>query len=144
MGGVTPGAAWWIGAGLLACGLEMLTPGIFLLPVGVAAVLAGLAVLLGAGGHTPWVVFVVAIGVLVVSAARFRRGRPADVTNGPGAGVVGASCIADGFAGAEGRVRLGDGAWPARMADRTEPAFGTRLRVVELDGTTLVVSRLVP
>ena len=137
-------AAWWIASGLLACGAEMLVPGVFLLPVGVAGVVAGIAVLLGADAAVSWVVFVAAMAVLVLIAARLRRGRPpVDLTNGPQTGLVGASCIADGFAGDEGRVRLGDGAWPARMADRTEPVPGTRLRVVAVEGTTLVVSPVV-
>ena len=137
-------AAWWIVSGLLACGAEMLVPGVFLAPVGAAAVVAGLAVVLGAGGSAAWGVFVATMVILVLVAYRLRRGRPVtDVTNGPQAGLVGATCIADAFAGDEGRVRLGDGAWPARMADRTEPASVARLRVVAVEGTTLVVSNLV-
>lgn len=137
-------AAGWIVSGLLACGAEMLVPGVFLLPVGVAAVVAGVAIVLGAGVSAAWGVFVAAMAVFVLIAARLRRGRPmADRTNGPQAGLVGATCVADAFSGDEGRVRLGDGAWPARMLDRTEPASGARLRVVAVEGTTLVVSKFV-
>ena len=52
---MTPGA-WWVVAGLMACGAEMLVPGVFLLPVGAAAVVTGVAVLLGCGTDAAWLV----------------------------------------------------------------------------------------
>ncbi len=133
-------ALWWCTAGLAACAAEMLHPGVFLLPLGLAALVAGGAVQLGAAGLVPWAVFVVATGAFVLVAARRMR-PPMDRTNGPSAGLVGASCVAGQFAGAEGRVVLGDGAWLARMADRSEPATGTTLRVLGVEGTTLVVAK---
>lgn len=139
---MTPGA-WWVVAGLMACGAEMLVPGVFLLPVGAAAVVTGVAVFLGCGTDAAWLVFVTGLAVAVGAASWLRRG-PArkDATNGPDAGLVGATCVAEVFEGGQGRVRLGDGAWPARMTDRSEPAWGSHLRVVGVDGTTLVVTTL--
>ena len=135
---------WWIVFGLLACGAEMLVPGLFLLPVGLAAILTGVAVWLGIGLTGAWLVFVGGIGVAMAVTVIWRRSRtqPDDV-NGPAAGLIGAICIAGVFDGAEGRVSLGDGAWPARLTGPfTQPAppAGTRLRVVGVDGTTLVVA----
>lgn len=134
------GALVWCVAGVLACGAEMLVPGVFLLPVGLAALAAAAAAQMGAAGYVPWGVFMVATSVFVLVAARRMRPK-ADQTNGPATGLVGASCVADRFAGPEGRVLLGDGAWLARMSDRSEPATGTTLRVLGVEGTTLVVAK---
>ena len=55
-------------------------------------------------------------------------------------GLIGQSCRALAFQDGEGRVSFGDGTWSARMADRTTPATGQPLRIVGLDGTTLLVA----
>lgn len=144
----------WIVAGLLACGAEMLVPGVFLLPVGAAAVLTGLGMgwglrRFGLGDGAEWLVFSVLMLTLVSLAWRVRRVQ-ADAINGPQAGLIGAQCHSMGFSGigngAEGRVTLGDGAWPARLRDGDGAALeiGTALRVVGLDGTTLLVARALP
>ena len=135
---------WWIILGMLACGTEMLVPGLFLLPAGLAAILTGVAVWLGIGVTGAWLIFVGGIGVTMAATMRWRRGQtqPDDV-NGPAAGLIGAICVAGVFDGAQGRVLLGDGAWPARLtgpATQPAPPAGTRLRVVGVDGTTLVVA----
>ncbi len=131
----------WIIAGLLACGAEMLLPGVFLLPVGAAAVLTGAGVRwFGVGGGGEWLLFSASMIVFVLMAWRVRR-RPADRLNGPQAGLVGTTCYSLGFLGAEGRVSLGDGAWTARLAGGLIAVeSGAALRVIGLDGTTLLVS----
>lgn len=140
------GGAGWIVAGLLGCGAEMLLPGVFLLPVGVAAVLTGIGIQwfeLGPGADL--LVFSALLITLVLLAWRLRRVQ-ADNLNGPQAGLIGATCRSLGFSGQEGRVSLADGAWPARILspsmDRAALEVGVALRVVELDGTTLVVRPL--
>ena len=141
LGAMTPGA-WWMVAGLGLCAAEMLVPGVFLLPIGAAALLAGGATaLLALGGTAQVVVFVALMAALVAIAAwRTRRPQP-DVLNAPAAGLVGAVCRAVQFEGGEGRVSLGDGMWPARLASGDAPAPGSLLRVVGLDGTTLLVAQ---
>lgn len=137
---MTPGL-WWIVAGLGLCGAEMLVPGVFLLPIGVAALLAGGATeWLGVSWERQVLLFITLMVALVGAAAwRVRRRQP-DRLNAPSAGLIGATCRALTFEGAEGRVSLGDGAWSARMADASVPATGTLLRVVGMDGTTLLVA----
>lgn len=131
----------WIVAGLLGCAAEMVLPGVFLLPIGLAACGTGLATEgLGLSGAWQVVLFVGLTGVLVAGVWRARgRGPRDDVVNAPGAGVVGRTCRAAGFEGGEGRVVLGDGTWAARTADGSAPEPGAVLEVVGLEGTVLVV-----
>lgn len=138
---MTAGAVWII-AGLLGCAAEMAAPGVFLLPVGLAACGTGLATEgFGLSGAWQVVMFLLLTGVLVAAVWRV-RGREArvDAVNAPGAGVVGRTCRAVGFEGGEGRVALGDGTWAARTADGSAPEVGTLLEVVGLEGTVLVVT----
>lgn len=134
--------AWWMVAGLALCGAEMLVPGVFLLPIGVAALLAGGATEWLGLGWGPQVLLFTVLMVALVGAAAWRTRRPEpDTLNAPSTGLIGATCRALQFEGAEGRVSLGDGVWPARMQGADAPAAGAVLRVVGLDGTTLLVAR---
>jgi len=137
---MTPGEVWII-AGLLGCALEMAIPGVFLLPTGLAAVGAGvLTVLAQLDWRGQVLVFLALMAVLVGAAALLMLRRVAATSvNAPAAGLVGQTCKALGFEAGEGRVSLGDGAWPARMVDGSAPAAGALLRVMGLDGTTLLV-----
>ncbi len=138
---MTAGTIWVI-AGLLGCAAEMAAPGVFLLPIGLAACGTGIgAEWLGLNGVWQVVVFVALTATLIAAAWRVRgRGPRIDTVNAPNAGLIGQTCRAVAFEGGEGRVALGDGMWPARMADRSAPAAGSLLEVVGLEGTTLLVS----
>lgn len=131
----------WIIAGLLGCALEMLLPGVFLLPTGLAAVGTGaVAMLAGLEWRGQVLVFLALTALLVgMAALRTRRPTAVDAVNAPAAGLVGQSCRALDFEAGEGRVSLGDGTWPARVVDHSVPEAGAVLRVVGLDGTTLLV-----
>ncbi len=138
--GVAAGEAWIV-AGLLGCAAEMAAPGAFLLPIGLAAC--------GTGAATAWlglelpvqvVLFLALTAALIGVAWRVRGAGPrTDTVNAPTAGLIGQTCRAMAFEGGEGRVALGDGTWPARSADRSCPEAGALLKVVGLDGTTLLV-----
>ena len=135
-------AAVWIVAGLLGAALEMLAPGVFLLWIGLAAVLTGVAAeLLSLDWHGQLAAFVVLTAALIgLAAMRLRRRRvQGDLVNAPNAGLIGMQCHALLFEAGEGRVSLRDGTWQARTTDRSAPAPGTVLEVVGLDGTTLLV-----
>lgn len=133
----------WIVAGLALCGAELLHPGVFLLWIGLAATAAGGATLaLGLAPTGQVAGFAALLGIaLWVSAGRLRgrRGRASPDVNAPGADIVGRTCRALAFAGAEGRVSFRDGSWPARLDGGPPPAPGASLRIVRLDGTTLIV-----
>ena len=129
-------------AGIVLCGFELLLPGAFLLWIGLAAI-AGGGVTLAFDLRFPWqvVAFLIClVGCLLVPILRRRRRGEADGgVNAPSSGLVGRACRALAFDGVEGRVSFRDGTWPARMATGPIPVPGTPLRVVGLDGTTLVV-----
>lgn len=135
------GAAPWLILGLIVAAAEMLTPGFFLIWVGFAMLGTGL-VTLATALDGPWqlALFSVLSAVIALWAARTVRRRPrgGDI-NAPGAGLIGRLAEAEQFRGGEGRVRLGDGAWQARTLDGADPQPGQRVRVVGLEGTTLLV-----
>ncbi|GAC1343148.1 MAG: NfeD family protein [Acetobacteraceae bacterium] len=133
----------WLVVGLALGAAEMVAPGIYLLWIGLAAIGTGLAeAAFGLDWHGQLGIFVVLTVILVGLAAwRLQRRPQADVVNNPTAGLIGVTCHALAFAAGEGRVSLRDGTWPARVADASTPAAGDVLRVVGLDGTTLLVVR---
>ena len=136
--------AWsaWTIAGLLLGAAELIHPGVFLLWIGFAALVVGgatRAVDLDVPAQVA--AFAAVLSVALWVSLRRHRGRrrgPAGV-NAPDVGLVGRPCRALAFAGPEGRVGFRDGTWAARTADGSEPAPGTALRIVGLDGTTLLV-----
>ena len=140
---MTDGYIWLI-AGLLLAAQELILPGVFLLWIGLAAVATGLlTVAAGLGPHWQFAAFAVLALVLVALAALRRRPVP-DTLNGPGTGLIGTMCTALAFDAGEGRVRYRDGTWQARTADGTTPGADEKLRIVGLDGTILLVTRLEP
>lgn len=138
-------SAWvgWMLTGLAMCAAELVHPGVFLLWVGLAAVGAG-AVAWGAGlGFAGQVgVFLgLLAGLLSVPLVRRRRRvQEGGGVNAPESGLIGKTCHALAFEGAEGRVSFRDGTWPARTTNGATPISGAMLRVVGLEGTTLLVS----
>ena len=69
---------------------------------------------------------------------RFRH-RPVRLNTQQG-GLAGRAATALTFHGREGRVRVGDSDWAARVPpDVAEPVSGARLRVEGVDGTVLIV-----
>lgn len=137
------GAALWAVAGLILCAAEMVAPGVFLLWVGLAACGTGAAAaLFGLGWHAQFGAFVaLAVALVGLAALRLQRRPPQDAVNAPNAGLIGATCHALAFQAGEGRVSLRDGTWQARVADASAPQAGEAMRVVGLDGTTLLVTR---
>lgn len=135
--------ATWLVAGLVLCAAEMVAPGVFLLWIGLAACGTGaVAAAFDLGWTSQLGVFVVLTLVLIGLAGwRLRHRPPRDVVNAPAAGLIGATCHALAFQAGEGRVSLRDGTWAARVADASSPASGEVMRVVGLDGTTLLVAK---
>lgn len=138
---MTAGEIWAV-AGLLLCAAELLLPGVFLLWIGLAALLAGVSTAaLALGGPAQVAVFIAFALVLIAAPVRMRRRPQRDLVNAPDAGLIGASCTAVEFREGQGRVRFRDGIWPARTRGEPSPPPGENLRVVGLDGTTLLVER---
>ncbi len=134
----------WLGAGLVLMLLEVALPGVFLFWLGLAALGTGLVVQVVTLSFA-WevVVFAAFSAITIAIGLRFRAPRQARVMNTPDSGLVGREARALDFHGRSGRVRVGDSDWNARLAHGVEPpAPQTVLRVVGVDGTTLVVGPL--
>ncbi len=131
----------WLLAGLVLMVAELVLPGAYLIWLGLAAIgtgLLGLALAVGFAWQVAEFALLVA-AALVVGVSRRRRRRVSSV-NAPGSGLIGRTALALNFLGREGRVRLGDSDWAARLVEGApQPADLDRLRVVDVEGTVLVV-----
>jgi hypothetical protein len=130
----------WLVAGLVLLILEILAPGVFMMWLGMAAIATGLVALLADMAFGTQVgVFAVFAAIGIIVGLRLRQA-PKPQVNTQVSGVVGRTAVALAFNGREGRVRLGDSDWSARLAHGVAtPEPGTRLRVDGVDGTILVV-----
>ena len=129
----------WVAAGLGLLILEMLLPGVFMMWLGLAAIGAGLLTM---AFHFEFAAQVVSFGVLAaisLSVGLWLR-RPRQIVRTETEGLIGRPATALVFRGRDGRVRLGDSDWAARVpADTAPPDPGARLRVEQVDGTILIV-----
>ena len=133
----------WIVLGLVLIGLEMLAPGVFLLWLGLAALVTGiLAGLIGLSWQAAWLAFAgLSVAAVLAGRAVTRRGDSEVVEPGGlnrrGHDLVGRDFVLDTpLRGGEGRLKIGDGSW--RILGPDAPA-GTRIRVLRVDGASLVV-----
>jgi membrane protein implicated in regulation of membrane protease activity len=134
---------WMIAAGALAAG-EIFTMGFFLGPIAIAALLAAIVALVGAGLALQFLVFslaAVASLALLRPIARRHLHTPAQLRTGTAA-LVGARAVvlervdADG-----GSVKIGGEVWTARTYDEDsviEP--GVRVEIMQIDGATALVA----
>lgn len=134
-------AVMWLVAGLVLMLLEMVTPGVLLVWLGLAALGTGTVLQFVAMDFAMQVlVFTAFAAVTITLGLRLRRTRPASRLNTAESGLVGRAAIALEFHGRTGRVRLGDSDWSARLAPGAEPPVPhAELRVVGVDGTILIV-----
>jgi membrane protein implicated in regulation of membrane protease activity len=134
---------WMIGAGLLAVG-EMLTLGFFAGPIAIAAVLAALVALAGAGLAAQWIVFIAAsLGSLVVlrPIARRHLRTPAQIRTGTAALVGAPALVMERVDDRGGQVKIAGETWTARSYDEDESFEpGTRVSVMQIDGATALVA----
>ncbi|AWN35304.1 NfeD family protein [Methylobacterium radiodurans] len=131
--------AWlWIIAGLILAATELALPGVFLIWLGLAAVLTGLA---AAAVPMPWQAQLLAwalLSILCVGlATRLDRRRPASALNRADRGLVGREgVLAEAIVGGAGAARFDDTYW--RVSGPDLPA-GARIRVTGMTGTVLTV-----
>lgn len=134
---------WMVAAGLLAIG-EIVTLSFFMGPIAVAAVLAGVAALLGAGTALQLVVFIVAsiatLGVLR-PVARRHLVTPAKIRTGTAALIGAPAVVIERVDRDGGTVKLSGEVWSARTYDEDEVLEpGARVQVIQIDGATALVS----
>ncbi len=135
----------WIVLGLVLVGGEMLAPGVFLLWLGLAALLTGAIIgLTGLAWQGALLVFAalaVASVLLGRAVTRHRREEPdtASGLNDRGRQLIGKVFKLEAtMTGGEGRIRVGDSSW---RITGPELLAGTEVRVVRVDGATLVVEK---
>jgi membrane protein implicated in regulation of membrane protease activity len=135
---------WWmIAAGVLAIG-EIATLGFFLGPIAVAATLAAIVALAGAGLAAQWIVFIAAsLGSLLVlrPIARRHLKTPGRIRTGTAALVGGPATVLERVDANGGQVKIGGEVWSARAYDQDdsfEP--GARVEVMKIDGATALVA----
>lgn len=135
----------WIVLGLVLVGGEMLAPGVFLLWLGLAALLTGAVVgLTGLAWQGAWLVFAgLAVACVIVGriVTRHRSDEPdtASGLNDRGRQLIGKVFRLEAtMTGGEGRIRVGDSSW---RVTGPELLAGTEIRVIRVDGATLVVEK---
>lgn len=139
-------AYWvWLIAGLVLAGLEMLAPGVYLIWLGIAALITGaLTFVLAPSVPMQVIDFVFLALIAAFSARRFlgERGIPSadPLMNRRGARLVGEiATVTQAIENGSGRIHLGDSDWIARGPDL--PA-GTKVRIAGSDGAVLLVEPL--
>ena len=134
---------WIVAAAALAAG-EILTLGFFLGPIALAALVAALVALAGAGVELQVAAFVLAsIASLAVVRPLVKRHlrMPAHLRTGTAALVGETALVLEQVDGNGGRVRIGGEIWSARAYDEDqviEP--GARVSVLAIKGATALVS----
>jgi membrane protein implicated in regulation of membrane protease activity len=136
-------AIWAIAAVLLAVG-EIFTTGLFFLgPVALAAILAMIVALLGAGAVLQLLVFIgasVASLALIRPIARAHLRMPAELRTGTAALAGARAVVLQRVDTEHGLVRIGGEEWSARAymdGEVYEP--GERVEVVKIEGATALV-----
>lgn len=137
--------AWMALAAICIVG-EIFTAGFFLLWFGIGAAVAGVLALFGAGMVWQWVSFIVISGVLFAVSRRF--GERVTKKQPPGIGAdrtVGKQGIVledIDNTNNSGRVRLEKEEWNADSDSGAIIQKGSRIEVVRLEGTHLVVKKV--
>ncbi len=137
----------WMVFGVLVMLIEALAPGVIFLWLGISAILTGLA--LAAIPSMAWEVQVILFAVLsvlaIVMGRRFvaANQKPTDhpMLNQRGRNLVGTHHTLDlATSGGRGRIRIEDSVWRLKVSPTgSDLSAGTRIRVVKVDGTALVV-----
>ena len=138
--------SWWL-LGLILLAAELLTPGVFLVWIGIGAIVTGiLSLLLWRAPFWIWEVQLLVFAVLAVASIfigrrLLLRGEATSdepLLNQRSAGLVGRTAILhEPISEGRGRVRLDDINWPAHGPDLP---VGARVRVVASNGQELTVA----
>ncbi len=134
---------WMIAAGALAVG-EIFSLSFFLGPIALAAVLAAVAALAGAGAAVQIVVFTLASAaslLLLRPVARRHLRTPARIRTGTAALIGERAVVVDRVDVNGGTVKLKGEIWTARTYDEDEVLEpGARVHVMKIEGATALVS----
>lgn len=135
----------WVILGLVLVGGEVFAPGVFLIWLGLAALLTGAVVgLTDIGWQAAALVFAGLSLVAVVAGRLLTRHKGEEPDAATGLNDRGRQLIGKVFrleatmTGGEGRIRVGDSSW---RVTGPELLAGSEIRVVRVDGATLVVEK---
>lgn len=135
----------WVAIGVLLLAFEIAVPGVYLLWLGLAAIIVGvLSVMFANAGFWPWeaqvIVFLILSLILAYYGQRIMaKGDETDepLLNQRSAQLVGRTAtLSEPIAEGRGRIRLDDTTWRIKGPDL--PA-GTRVKVTSVDGNDLAV-----
>ncbi|HEY8384571.1 MAG TPA: NfeD family protein [Microvirga sp.] len=137
------GAWTWVLIGIACFAAELFAPGILFVWLGIAALLtAAIDGLVGLSWQAAMLTFGALSVVSVLVGRRLLRtpfGGGGDGLNRRGEALVGREFTLDApIVRGEGRVRVDDSSWRIEGADAP---VGARVRVLRVDGSTLVVER---
>ncbi|MDA4847122.1 NfeD family protein [Hoeflea poritis] len=136
--------SWWV-LGLVLLAAEILMPGVFLIWIGIAAIIVGcLSLLFWSDPFWVWQVQILVFAVLAVAAAivgrriMARSGKSDEpLLNKRGASLVGRTAtLSEPISEGRGRIRIDDTTWVVNGPDLP---IGTQVRVVESTGRELRV-----
>ncbi|MDQ0321832.1 membrane protein implicated in regulation of membrane protease activity [Pararhizobium capsulatum DSM 1112] len=139
---------WWV-LGLVLLAAEVVMPGVFLVWIGIAAILTGaLSLLLWSSGFWMWQTQLVIFALFSVAAVLVGRRlvvRSGNTTDEPllnqrGARLVGRTAVLEEpISEGRGRIRLDDTTWPVEGPDLSP---GSRVRVIASSGRQLTVEAI--
>ena len=142
MFGITIWLIWFILAAIFIVG-EIFTAGFFILWFGVGAAAAGVLALLGLGPIWQWLAFVVISGILVAVSRKFANRVTKEQPPGIGAdrfvGMVGMVLEDINNLNNTGRVRMNKEEWRAESENDEIIPKDTKVKVIKVDGTHLIV-----
>jgi membrane protein implicated in regulation of membrane protease activity len=141
-------SAWfWLIAGVVLAIAELIVPGVFLIWLGGAAMVTGaVALAVPLAASTEFALFALSAGIAVLGGRTVMRRQPIisddPLLNERTARLIGKKVIVvEALTGGEGRVRVGDGVWPATGPDAD---VGMLVEIVGADGNRLVVEPASP
>jgi membrane protein implicated in regulation of membrane protease activity len=138
--------AWviWIVVAAVLAGGEMLTLGLFLGPLALAAVLSALVAVAGASASLQVAAFVagsIASLAIVRPIAKRHMQTPARIRSGVAALVGQRAVVLEQVDADHGMVKIGGEVWTARPYDEDHVIeTGTRVEVLKIDGATALVA----
>ena len=139
-------AIWWLIAAAVLAIAELVAPGVFLIFLAAAAAIVGVLALIFpdlplAGqlvGFAAWAVIAVLLGRRYYATLPVESSDP--LLNARAARLVGETLVVtQAIIDGHGRVRVGDGEWPARGPDAPT---GARVLVIDAEGASLKVEPL--
>jgi inner membrane protein len=136
----------WILLGLLLIGVEVLAPAMFMIWLGLAALITGAVVGLTGISWQPATLIFATLAIVSVLAGRYmtrqRKDEPdnAEFLNAGTRALIGKSFTLDrALTGGIGQLKVGDSVWRITGPDAES---GDEIRVTGIDGTTLKVEKL--